>query len=116
MRVLVCGGRDFYDYGLVYQTLKDIPITTIIEGGAKGADALANRYGVEENIDVVTFQAPWKLYGKRAGYIRNKQMLDEGKPELVVAFPGGKGTANMVELAKEARVPVRQIVKGMFDD
>lgn len=52
------------------------------------------------------FPADWDKYGKRAGYLRNVQMLDEGKPDLVVAFPGGKGTAMMVKLAKERGVRV----------
>ncbi len=50
--------------------------------------------------------AEWSKYGRRAGPIRNKQMLDVGKPHLVVAFPGGAGTANMVKQAKAAGVPI----------
>jgi len=55
------------------------------------------------------FPADWGKYSKSAGYIRNKQMLAEGKPDLVVAFPGGKGTANMVKLAKLANIPIHTI-------
>ena len=89
MRVLVCGGRDYDDYETVCLTLKQFDIDTIIEGGSKGADSLGNRYAVEENIDVVTFPADWKQFGKRAGFIRNSQMLKEGEPDMVIAFPGG---------------------------
>lgn len=111
MRVLVCGGREFDDYSLMAKTLESLvrPNTMIIQGGAKGADALAKLWAKASNILSVEYPANWNKYGKRAGYLRNKQMLDEGKPDLVVAFPGGKGTANMVKLAEEAGVKVIRI-------
>jgi hypothetical protein len=80
--------------------------TLIIHGAAKGADTLAGRWAKEFNIPVLVFPADWKKYGRRAGPIRNAQMLSEGKPNLVVAFPGGRGTANMVGLSQKAGVPV----------
>lgn len=55
------------------------------------------------------FKADWNKYGKSAGPMRNIQMLKEGKPDVVVAFQGGKGTAHMVKIAKEAGVKVIQI-------
>ena len=84
----------------------------LIEGGAKGADRLA-RKAVEAlgyAVEVLEFLADWDQYGKAAGHIRNERMLDEGKPDVVVAFLSkplaeSKGTANMVRLAKGAGVP-----------
>lgn len=114
MKVLVCGGRTYEDIDKVYEILSKIHkyniITEIIEGGAKGADTLARSWTneIERGIPCVTFEADWNTHGKSAGYIRNKEMLDYG-PDLVVAFPGGKGTANMVKLAKEARVKVIKV-------
>ncbi len=117
--VLVCGGRDYHNRVKVYSVLDKLDsdphscIGTIIEGGAKGADRLgrdwAEQWAKERNILVKTFVADWDTHGKAAGYIRNQQMLVEGKPDLVVAFPGGKGTANMVKLAKDAGVEVIEI-------
>lgn len=52
------------------------------------------------------FPADWDKYGKSAGYIRNQQMLDEGCPDYVVAFPGGAGTNMMKRIASKAGVPV----------
>ena len=110
MRVLVCGGREFYDLKFVHATLDMIhaktPIAVVIEGGARGADDLAHSWAERNNVALATFVADWKLYGKRAGPIRNELMLREGKPDLVVAFPGGDGTANMVRLAERALVPL----------
>lgn len=112
MRVLVCGGRDFNDYGRVMEVLDHIHVESridkIIEGGASGADTLAwkwakNRIG---KINVLSFSAEWDKYGKSAGPMRNQRMIDEGKPDIVVAFPGGKGTQDMVRRAERAGIKV----------
>ena len=111
MRVLVCGGRDFNDPLTLGSWLGGIhknngPITLLIDGGAPGADFMAHEFAKWMKIPTRTFKADWDRHGRAAGPIRNKQMLDEGKPDLVVAFAGGKGTANMVEQAKAAGVKV----------
>ena len=62
----------------------------------------------EKGIEVRGFPADWDKYQKRAGFIRNSQMLNEGKPHAVAAFPGGVGTRMMVGLARRAGVPVRE--------
>lgn len=107
MKVLVCGGRDFDDMALVERTLDALDVTEIIEGGAKGADALAKTWAEARGVTVRTFQPDWKRFGRGAGPKRNQQMLDEGKPDLVLAFPGGSGTENMVRLAGAANVRVQ---------
>lgn len=78
----------------------------IISGMARGADKVAVDWAVVNWCKWHEFPANWELYGKAAGFIRNRRMLDEGKPDLVVAFPGGKGTKMMVDLAKNAGVEV----------
>lgn len=109
MKILVCGGRDYKDYGLVVTTIDDHKPTAIITGGATGADRLAGLYANVMHIPLTVYPANWKLHGKKAGHLRNQQMLDEGKPDLVIAFPGGKGTANMIGKALFAKVPVVQV-------
>lgn len=81
----------------------------IIEGGALGADRCAMIWAEVQGIPVTTFSAEWKKYGKAAGPIRNKRMLDEGRPDYVIAFPGGDGTADMVTQAKAAGITVHEI-------
>lgn len=109
MRVLVCGGRDFTDKESAFAILdayhSTIPITQIIEGGALGADRIGRDWAVANGVPHQTFPADWERYGRSAGPVRNQQMLDEGKPDFVLAFPGGKGTANMVKLSKAAKIP-----------
>lgn len=110
MRVLVCGGRDFKDVSLVYKTLDETgDIECIISGHARGADSIGEMYADERNIPLDIYPAKWNKYGKSAGFKRNMQMLVEGKPDLVVAFPGGRGTAMMCEIAKEANVDVMEV-------
>jgi hypothetical protein len=113
MRVLVCGGRDYTNSKAVFETLNTLNLDgkqdCLISGGAKGADRLAEKYAEDWNIPILVFEADWETYGKRAGYFRNKQMLDEGKPDLVIAFPGGKGTAMMVRIAKAAGIEIVEI-------
>ena len=79
---------------------------TIIEGGATGVDSAAADFATVNFCNLEVYPADWKQHGRSGGYIRNKQMLFEGKPDLVVAFPGGKGTAMMVDLANRAGIKV----------
>lgn len=122
--ILVCGGRDYYKYSSLKIFLEDLlndiwlddedTEITLIQGGAPGADLLTKVFALDEYGDCSyikhkEFPADWKRYGKAAGSIRNKQMLDEGKPDLVVAFPGGRGTADMIRQAKAADVKVLEV-------
>jgi hypothetical protein len=120
MRVLVCGGRDYRDHGAVWQALGAIhtrtPIDVLIEGGATGADRWCAKWAnCQHGVDTLTYPANWNKDGRAAGPIRNQRMLDEGKPDLVVAFPGGRGTADMVRRAKAAGVEVREITSPAKD-
>lgn len=112
-RVLVCGGRDYSDRKRVYEILdvahRANPIILLIAGGANGADALAVDWARGESVPHKVFNADWEKHGRAAGPIRNQQMLDEGRPHMVIAFPGGKGTANMVKLAGVASVAVVRV-------
>lgn len=106
MRVLVCGGRDFENREAVFSELDALAAEhgwlTIIEGGARGADRLAREWAIGHYHGLVTFLADWAKNGKSAGYIRNTKMLVSGKPDMVLAFPGGAGTADMVAQARKA--------------
>lgn len=112
MKILVCGGRDFTNKFLLNKVLSEYlkcPIERIIEGGARGADALAADWAHHNNIPSSRYIANWNKYGRSAGTLRNKVMLDEGKPTIVIAFPGGFGTANMIKQAKNAHIKVIEV-------
>lgn len=123
MRLLVCGGRKFGLHSdgtentdqswLIYDTLQNYlecyPELIIIQGGARGADRFAKRWAEFSNVLCLEFPAEWSKYGRAAGHIRNTKMLDEGQPDLVLAFPGGSGTANMVSQAKKYGIRVDSV-------
>lgn len=128
-RILVCGGRTFTDTSIIfgYLDFKSRDFTedaVIIHGAARGADSKAGEWAHIRGYKVEEFPAKWndlahpdaviattsygKLYNKNAGFIRNQQMLVEGKPDLVIAFPGGGGTENMIKQSKLAGLaPIR---------
>lgn len=114
MKVLVCGGRHFSDFKTVWRVLTDLngraSISTVVSGGCSGADTFAKDWADAGQIRAEIYRADWAL-GPAAGPIRNQQMLDEGKPELVVAFSGGRGTADMVRRARVAGVRVLEFTE-----
>jgi hypothetical protein len=111
--VLVCGGRDYPFAQKVFEALDGVHgarhISLLIEGGAFGADRHGRGWAATEGIAFKTFHADWNAHGRAAGPIRNRRMLAEGKPDLVVAFPGGRGTADMVSAARAAGVEVIEV-------
>ena len=128
MIILVCGGRDFDNYQFIrdklidyiesfgdkYKTEKDqygnylYKDVTILTGGAKGADQCGSDFAVENFIHFIEINADWEFYGRSAGPIRNQKMLDEHEVNVVMAFPGGRGTIDMVSRARKAGVNVLQ--------
>lgn len=123
VKVLVCGGRNFgyipteekykhRDFDLTNRAIdavKEFSPTVIIEGNATGGDEIGVLTSEVMDIPLKTFPASWSEYGFSAGPMRNKQMLEEGKPDIVVAFPGGKGTEHMKRISRRAGVPVHEV-------
>lgn len=112
-RVLVTGGRDFTDEGLVHDSLYGLhnvdPISALAQGGARGADSLAAAWARLNGVECFTYHARWTQYGKRAGILRNIEMCNAFKPDAVLAFPGGRGTYHMVRYALKCGIPVIEI-------
>lgn len=117
MRVLVCGGRDYADKAKVFDELERLNAFNmtlcVISGGATGADSLAEEWArsnikKRNGVSFNGFKADWNKHGKAAGPIRNQAMIDKGRPDLVLAFPGGRGTADMIQRAEAAGIPVQR--------
>lgn len=108
-RVIVCGGRDYADREQLNAILdlahEANPIVALIHGNARGADQLADDWAAGK-CETLTFTPLWEEHGRSAGPRRNQKMLDDGKPDMVIAFPGGRGTADMIKRARVAGVPV----------
>jgi hypothetical protein len=129
MRVLVTGGRDYSDRDLLFAALDRIhqlrPITVLIHGAAKGVDTLASDWARSRKVLTNSFPPNWqdtshadalvkhtatgRAYDARAGFRRNQFMFERGKPDFVLAFPGGSGTKDMVDRASDAHIRVQWV-------
>lgn len=112
MRVLICGDRHWSDWQAIDTYVSLLPVgSVVIQGEAPGADSAAREAAVAHGYAFESYPADWAAYGRAAGPIRNKQMLTEGQPDLVVAFhddlESSKGTMNMISQARKAGVPVQ---------
>lgn len=113
IRLLVTGGRKYADAETVARVLdhihEDEGIAVLIHGGAEGADSLCDAWAESRGIERLGRPANWKRYGTPwAGLIRNRAMLKD-KPDRCVAFPGNRGTADMVSVATAAGIPVQVV-------
>ncbi len=111
-KVIIAGGREFDDYPLLEKTmdnlLSNVKVNIVVVCGmARGADSLGEKYAKSKGYQIDYFSADWKLYGKRAGYIRNEQMAKNA--DALVAFWDGqsRGTKHMIDLARKYNLKVR---------
>ncbi len=115
MRVLICGDRNWSDVELIHSNLPSETVA-VIHGGCRGADRIGGAVAESLGISVEVFPARWERYGRGAGPIRNEQMLDQGKPDLVIAFhpdlTKSRGTRNLVGLARKRGIRTIIIPKG----
>ncbi len=112
MKLIVAGSRSLrLDAGLIKMLIEhnDIKITEIVSGKANGIDKCGELVAKVFNYELKKFPADWETHGKAAGILRNMKMLKEGKPDMVIAFPGGRGTENMKFIAREAGVEVIEV-------
>lgn len=126
MKIIVTGGRTYFNRKLLRKILDDYKPTMIIEGGALGADLLAHHYADDNKIENKTYKADWedlshpdarikiradgKKYDAQAGHRRNRKMLEENQDAIVIAFPGGHGTADCVKTANELGMVVVRVL------
>lgn len=99
MKLIIAGGRDYYltlDDFTNLNAIRD-QVAEVVCGGADGADNCGKLWGEAHNIPVRLFAADWKKHGRSAGPIRNREMSEYA--DALAIFPGGKGSANMLEEA-----------------
>lgn len=124
MRLLVFGGRFLHGQskylGLTQEFIENTlnqfkkynHIDCVIEGNARGTDRIAGFWARKNKIENVKFNPDWDNYGNAAGPIRNQQMIDEGNPDFAIAFPGGKGTADMLSRIIKHEIQHKVIIIG----
>lgn len=121
LKVIIAGSRSFNNYKLLEEKMdfflknkidKNRPYFNIeiVSGTARGADTLGEKYAKEKGFALKRFPANWDLYGKKAGYIRNKEMRNYA--DVCVVFWDGesKGSKHMINLAKEDNMPIRVVM------
>ena len=102
MKIAVIGSRNFANYELLKKTLSEITgITKVISGGAKGADSLAEQWAKENQIETVIYKPDWAKYGRGAGVVRNRLIIEDC--DLCIAFWDGesKGTKSSIDHCKK---------------
>lgn len=112
IRVLICGDRDWQYPDDIDAFVKSLPKdTVIIEGECRGADIQSRISAIKHGLEVERYPAKWSKYGMGAGVIRNREMIDMGKPDLVVAFHDdlskSRGTLNMITQAMGEGIPIK---------
>ncbi len=113
-RVLFTGGRKYDNYGELMQFMHDkFPLfdkdVVFCQGEAKGLDLMIKGYLKGNGYPVFGMDAQWIHYKDAAGSLRNKWMRDFFMPDLLIAFPGGSGTANMIELCNEKQITIWRV-------
>lgn len=109
MMVLVTGGRGYADKDFLFKVMDQLDrrynFTMVLHGAAAGADSLAGQWARDRGVQEVVCPANWNVHGRRAGYLRNSAMADL-LPDVVLMFPGGKGTNMMKDIAEERGLKV----------
>ena len=111
----MAGGRDFNDYQLVkkeanlYISEINPSQITVISGGAKGVDALGEKYAQEHRLQVEIFKADWSKYGRAAGPRRNAEMAKSGTHLLAFWNGESRGTKSMISLGKKEGLTIKII-------
>ena len=103
MRVIIAGGREVHDYSKLLEAIDEcqFPIATVVSGGARGADALGERYAEEMGLNLKIFRADWETHGRAAGPIRNRKMAENADALIAIWDGESRGTKNMIETAKK---------------
>lgn len=106
MKIAIVGSRDFNDYSVVDEfvcsKLDLSGVDTVVSGGARGVDKLAEKFADKHGLDMSIRKADWERYGRSAGPRRNKLIVEEA--DAVFAFPSqtSKGTWHTINLARKA--------------
>lgn len=115
--LLVCGSRTFTNWRAMFETLDrfhaERSFTHVMHGAARGADTLAGKWARDRGLVEVRRPADWTRLGRRAGFVRNQEMVDL-RPEMVVGFcpPSGmtNGTAHTLRIARESGLLVEEVL------
>jgi YspA, cpYpsA-related SLOG family len=107
MKTAIIGSRNIQNYDLLKQVVKGLPITAVISGGAAGVDKMAEQYAHENNLPLTVLPADWASYGKKAGMIRNAEIVKQAEQVIAIWDGQSRGTAATINMAKKAKKPLK---------
>lgn len=106
IKLAIVGSRGFNDYDLLEKTINENykidQIEAIVSGGARGADSLGEKYAEKNNINKEIHLPDWKKYGRGAGFVRNKDIVDACDSIILFWDGSSKGTMHSMRLAQKA--------------
>jgi len=118
MIVLVTGGREYQNPRELKAALDHFHgihnFTYLVHGDARGADQMAHRWAKKNGVQPVAFEALWDVEGDDSGTLRNGRMIAFSNPDLVIAFSGGRGTANCMRQAHAKGIPIEDVEDYQF--
>lgn len=102
----IVGYRGFTDYEkfskIIDEYIEEIgPPLFIISGGAKGTDTLAEKYAFDHKIPTKIFKPEWDKYGKKAGIMRNTDIVQNSTHVIAFLSPKSIGTVDSINKAKK---------------
>lgn len=110
MRVAVTGGRTYSDRKNIFRVLDLIhektPVELLVHGACDGADMVAQEWAMGRGVEVKAYRADWEKHGRAAGPIRNQRMLEEARPQILVVFPGARGTLDCATRARHLKIRI----------
>jgi YspA, cpYpsA-related SLOG family len=116
MRLIICGGRHFRDMALVERELTRInaarPIDVLVHGGSAGIGMPVEAWGQEHDVHIVRYP-PCRTPGRNSDARRDMFMLSDGRPDAMLAFPGGRRTKALVQMAEAQGIPVISVESGL---
>ena len=116
-KIIIAGGRSFNNYELLKErcdhylskAIMNKDNIIIVSGTANGADKLGEKYAQEKGFTIERHPAKWKELGKKAGYVRNKEMAEVSNALIAFWDNKSRGTKHMIDLAKERKLHVRVV-------
>lgn len=114
MKIAIVGGRNFLDYELLKKELakfteeNEISLTSIVSGGAKGADTLAEKFAAEMGVELIVFKPDYEKFGRGAALARNTQIVECA--DTVFAFWDGKSKGTLDSIKKAEKLGKKLLI------
>lgn len=103
MKTIIAGTRTIEDKNVVYFAIEksQFKITEVVSGKAKGVDSIGEKWAIDNNIPIIEFPAHWTQFGKKAGPLRNQEMVEYADALIAVWNGASSGTKDVINRARK---------------